>query len=217
MTKNLSDENIFSRKKYYLIFYILFFVGIAGHFSEKYFELMLNLTPFILLLTGFAALIMSGTLRSGKFMIWFITAFLITVIIEIIGVKTGKIFGEYSYGNVLGYKLYDVPLIIGFNWLFVILGAVSISNLLSRNFIAIILLSSLLATLFDYLLEPVAVKLGYWNWAGAVIPFQNYAAWFLITMIATSGLTFFKIKASSVVFIHYFIAQTIFFLALNFK
>lgn len=217
MTINLKRELFTGGRKYFLIFYILFFVGIAGHFSEKYFELMLNLTPFILLLTGIAALVMSGSLKSGKFLIWFVTAFIITVIIEIIGVKTGKIFGEYSYGNVLGYKLFGVPMIIGFNWLFVILGAFSISNLFSRNTFAIVLISSILATAFDYLLEPVAVKLGYWNWADAKIPFQNYAAWFFITMAAVSALTFFKIKASSEVFLHYFIAQTIFFLALNFK
>lgn len=217
MINNFSIENTLSGRKYFIIFYILFFVGIAGHFSEKYFELMLNLTPFILLLTGIAALVMSGSLKSGKFLIWFITAFVITVVIEIIGVKTGKIFGEYSYGNVLGYKLYGVPLIIGFNWLFVILGAFSISTLVSRNTFAVILISSLFATMFDYLLEPVAVKLGYWNWSEATIPFQNYAAWFFITMAAVTGLIFFKIKTSSEVFLHYFIAQTIFFLALNFK
>ena len=47
----------------------------------------------------------------------------------------------------------------------------------------LVLLAAALATAFDFLLEPVAVRLDYWRWRDGVIPLQNYVAWFL-----TAGL-----------------------------
>jgi putative membrane protein len=38
-------------------------------------------------------------------------------------------------------------------------------------------------TFFDYLMEPAAIKLGYWVWQGSVIPFQNYLAWFVLGLL----------------------------------
>ncbi|HMS64949.1 MAG TPA: carotenoid biosynthesis protein, partial [Ignavibacteria bacterium] len=136
---------------------------------------------------------------------------------EIAGVHTGKIFGEYSYGEVLGYKLYGVPLIIGFNWLFVILGAFSICNYFSKNNFIVVFFTAVLATVFDYLLEPVAMDLGYWNWANIIIPFQNYLAWFIISFLLSLSLIYFRLKISSEIYIHFFTAQLIFFLFLNFR
>ena len=41
-------------------------------------------------------------------------------------------------------------------------------------------MAAFLATGFDWIMEPVAMKLDYWQWVGQIIPFQNYRAWFLI-------------------------------------
>ena len=35
----------------------------------------------------------------------------------------------------------------------------------------------------DLLIEPVAIKLGYWSWAAVEIPFSNYAAWWIISLL----------------------------------
>ena len=35
---------------------------------------------------------------------------------EILVVSYGIIFGNYKYGEILGYKVLGVPLIIGINW-----------------------------------------------------------------------------------------------------
>ena len=42
--------------------------------------------------------------------------FLIGMFSEFIGVNYGVIFGEYIYGNNLGFKLFGVPFLIGLNW-----------------------------------------------------------------------------------------------------
>jgi putative membrane protein len=41
----------------------------------------------------------------------------------------------------------------------------------------------LLATLFDWFLEPAAVKLGYWTWLQGSIPIFNYVCWFIISAL----------------------------------
>ena len=218
-------ENTLPRKNYFLILYVFFIVGIAGHFSEKYYDIMLTLTPYILLGMGIFVLIISGVFRSQHFVKWFMITYLITLSLEVIGVKTGIIFGDYVYGDVLGLKIFGVPLIIGFNWLFVIFGAFSLSSMISSNNIIVVFLTAIFSVMFDYLLEPVAMKLGYWQWSDGIIPFQNYAAWFIIALTASIGLFYYKSKdvsefnfvKSSNMFMHYFFAQIIFFLALNFR
>ncbi|MBK7882949.1 MAG: carotenoid biosynthesis protein [Chitinophagaceae bacterium] len=44
----------------------------------------------------------------------------IGIAVEIIGVKTGFLFGNYSYGIVLGPKIQSVPILIGINWFIII-------------------------------------------------------------------------------------------------
>ena len=83
------------------IIYIIFTVGIAGHLSETLKPVMITLTPYILIITGLLVLIFSKVLSDKKFLIWFLVSYLITFILEIAGVRTGLIFGEYKYGDVL--------------------------------------------------------------------------------------------------------------------
>jgi len=50
--------------------------------------------------------------------------------------------------------------------------------------ISIVVDGATLAVLFDYLMEPVAIKLGYWQWLDkGEIPLYNYICWFIISMI----------------------------------
>jgi bisanhydrobacterioruberin hydratase len=97
---------------------------------------------------------------------------------EVIGVNTGLIFGEYSYGNVLGPALFGVPLIIGLLWLLL---CGSIWSLLPAKMgakrIAVV---SLAAVLYDIVLERYAVEFGLWKWMGA-IPLSNYGGWVLVS------------------------------------
>src|SRR5210317_2015499 len=46
--------------------------------------------------------------------------------VELIGVQTGLLFGEYAYGSALGPKLMGVPLIIGVNWLAIVLASIGV-------------------------------------------------------------------------------------------
>jgi putative membrane protein len=200
-------------KENYAIFfmYLIFFVGILGHSFNYVKPLMLTLTPFTLFLMGMLVVILIRIDWGNNFYYWGSLTFFITLFLEIIGVKTGIIFGSYYYGSTLGFKVLDVPLIIGFNWVLVISGAYSISLRIAGNKWLKMFSTSALAVLFDILLEPNAIALDYWQWKGGKIPVQNYAAWFLVAFVASFIALKFGINKPSKPAIHYFIVQSIFF------
>jgi bisanhydrobacterioruberin hydratase len=194
---------------------LLYLVGIIGHSIDYFVPLMKLLTPYTLLLS---AVIVSTKLFNNtqkKLILWFVTTFIFTFITEVIGVKTGIIFGAYSYGDVLGFMLFGVPVIIGINWVFVILGLINLSEKYELNSLYRALLTSIGAVVFDFFLEPVAIKLGYWNWESNVIPLQNYVAWFLLTFIFTIFYQKMKITVNTKIAAYYFIVQLIFFIIIG--
>jgi putative membrane protein len=128
-----------------------------------------------------------------------------------IGVKTGALFGNYHYSDVLGWKINDVPILISINWFIVIYGSGMLALQL-RQWIAghipfpgkaiyckwiglsLIIDGALIATLFDWVMEPAAVKLGFWSWDGGQIPLLNYISWFLISILLLALFSRLKLK-----------------------
>ena len=164
----------------------LFAVGAAGHALPAALPLMLAVTPIFSLLTG--ALVVAPSVAAGgrRFAAWVAGAYALTFLVEAVGVATGAIFGDYVYGPTLGWKCAGVPLLIAFNWVMVVNGAVCLAGRIvppragvGRK-VAVPLLAGLIAAAFDGVMEPVAIRLDYWTWAGGTIPFQNYAAWFVL-------------------------------------
>ena len=80
------------------------------------------------------------------------------MISEILGVKFGIIFGDYEYGNALGYKIFEVPLLIGANWAILTISCSALSaTLFDSIFVKIIvgvflmvMLMQLLSLLLPY-------------------------------------------------------------------
>ena len=89
--------------------------------------------------------------------------FLFGLIVEILGVNYGLFFGEYSYGANLGPKIYEVPYVIGFNWVLLIIATGSVSyKIIKGKEIYKILFASFLMVLIDLLIEKSAPKLDFW-------------------------------------------------------
>ena len=114
--------------------------------------------------------------------------------IEALGVNTGFPFGAYHYTNVLAPLLPGgVPLAVIFAWVMILFSVQGVVyGLTSRTPgpLSRIVLRSLLTTLLDMLLEPVAFHLEhYWNWLspGFVnfygVPISNFVAWFVISFL----------------------------------
>ena len=202
------------KKKEEYFIYIMYFVGIVGHLISSSLPLMKTLTPFTLLLTGGVVLFFAKKNSDTKLLNWVAITYVITLVLEIIGAKTGLIFGNYSYGNTLGLKLFDVPLIIGFNWVLVVMGAIKLSQKFFSDEFFVALFTGIFAVIFDSFLEPIAVKLDYWSWQNNYIPIQNYVAWFVIAFLFSVIFQKMKIEIKSDLPEKYFLTQFTFFLIL---
>lgn len=160
-----------------LIFHIVGIIGLSGSFKS----LILPLSSLNLLLS-FSILLAFHPKYNMRFWVFAITSFFVGFAAEWIGVHTGWLFGNYAYGNALGYKLDDIPLIIGINWLMLSIACGELaSSFLKKPFLKAII-GALIMTGLDYLIEPVAIQLGYWHWYGASIPLSNYLCWFIIAL-----------------------------------
>ncbi|MBN1617727.1 carotenoid biosynthesis protein [Candidatus Dojkabacteria bacterium] len=196
-----------------IIFFIIGAIGVMLPYTKAFF---LFCTPFALLSINIYVLFL--VLKEKRNLFWIILFSVVTLIIEIIGVKTGLVFGEYSYGPTLGVKIFDVPLVIGLNWVLLILSSVYITCRFYRgNLIFSSLLSSIIVTLLDVLIEPVAIKLDYWAWKDIVVPIQNYLAWFIISFLVS--IFFHKVidfnGKNNRVLNFYFVGQILFFIICN--
>lgn len=216
--------NLNQLTQYFLV--IIFSVGVVGHLF--FVDLMKTLTPVTLLIVNslvvYVFLQNQNSISKKRSIFVLVFIFFITLLIEIIGEKTGKIFGRYAYGDVLSYdiiEIFNVPLIIGFNWVMVILSATALSTRITPVESLQVILSGLIAVGFDYVLEPVAIRLGYWYWLDEFgftireIPLQNYFAWFVISLFFSFFIRRFKLNINGNYLIYYFFSQLFFFQILN--
>jgi len=194
---------------------IYFLVGFIGHSLEATLPLMLRLTPYSLIVCGLIAFFPVFWERSKWVRLWALLLFVITFFFEALGTATGWIFGPYTYGQALGPKLFAVPVVIAFNWLLVILGSLSLAQLIFRKKLLVAIMAAALAVGFDYLLEPTAIRLDYWNWHTPGIPLQNYLAWFLIALAAAMFYAYCRLSVKTRLPVVYFLIQLLFFAALR--
>jgi putative membrane protein len=83
------------------------------------------------------------------------------------------------------------------------------------NSILKILLATILTVLIDVLIEPVAMKLDFWNWENNTIPFQNYLGWTIISFLIFSFYSIVKLPLKNKIAIFLLIWQIVFFATLN--
>jgi len=135
-----------------------------------------NLSYLNLILAAFLLFISEKNyLRTAAtFLVIFVGGYLV----EYIGVHTGVLFGNYEYGTNMGPKIQGIPMVIGVNWFCVVLSSSALLYSLRLNIIFKAILAGALCTLMDFLLEPVAIKLNFWDWENHIIPLWNYMCWF---------------------------------------
>ena len=191
-----------------------YLVGLIGHSYSPTFSMMLKLTPWVIFIFGawvFAAAVFSS---DKKLILWAVITYSITFFLEVLGVATGAVFGEYHYGPTLGLMVFRVPVVIGFNWTIIILALSETIRRLKGNIYLSSLLAASGAVVFDILLEPVAMALDYWQWKEGTVPLQNYGAWFLIAFAFSFLYRKMKIKTNTLLPIGYIGIQWLFFVGL---
>jgi len=186
-------------------------VGFIGFLVNPH--LFNTLTPVNLLLSAFLMVLMSDQTKP-KFYATLLVIGVAGYFIEVIGVKTGFIFGRYYYGSALGYKFLSVPLLIGLNW--ILLSYSTSLFFRSANIVINALCGAALMVGLDFLMEQSAAKFNFWYWVNGSIPLQNYIAWFcisfLIHLLADKELS----KKPNLTAKGFYIIQVIFFAALYF-
>ena len=206
---------------------LLFHVsGCIGMFTS-YQHWFISYTPLNLLIVF--VLVLFTQVKNIAFFGFVVLCFVTGMLVEMIGVKTGVLFGDYRYGPVLGPKLINVPLLIGINWFIVVYcsgvvvtifhnwlkskytaeGRVLSPAILNFSFI---LDAALLTTFFDWLMEPVAVRLGFWFWNGTgEIPLFNYVCWFVISSLLLAVFRRLRFDKENLFAVHLFFIQVLFF------
>ncbi|MFN3916486.1 MAG: carotenoid biosynthesis protein [Flavobacteriales bacterium] len=162
-----------------LLLAIVYMVGIIAVVSGRGTEIMTLTWANLLFAAG--VFLFNAEKINLKYILWFLVVFLAGFGVEVIGVKTGFVFGEYSYGEILGTKLLDTPLIIGVNWSVLVFATASLVQGFRVSPFTKAFIAAAIMVIYDVVLEPVAIKTGMWAWSSQQVPVQNYFAWFFIS------------------------------------
>lgn len=197
----------------YLI--IIYTVGVVGLTLPLHQDFVL-LTPLNLLVSILIMLWFHDTwnMRSIAVLLF---SFVFGFLAEAYGTNYGVLFGNYNYGNVLGTKLWNTPLAAGMLWLIVTYGAGVLLNQLfpKWHFLMKTTIGALLLVLLDTFIEPVAIKLNFWQWQGGAIPLQNYIGWGIVGTIQLAIFHYFMPTQKNNIGILLFVVQYLFFIILN--
>jgi len=217
MTFNLSAVyNYLEKKEIEIKVFILIFyaVGIIGMLVPLLFPLFLKLVPFALILSFLTLTIFHTDRNNRKSLFVFIAIYLLGFAVEVVGVNTGSLFGDYAYGNSLGIKFLNTPIIIGLNWLLLVYITASILEPFKIPNLAKIVLASSLMLGYDFILEQVAPRLDMWRFSDDIIPLQNYFVWFNFSIVLHSLIKIFKINTENRLSSIILVSQFVFFLVL---
>lgn len=197
-----------------LFFVVFYAIGIIGLIVPYSFPLFVRLTLLALILSIIGLFIYHRSIKPKQDILIFSFIFFLGFIIEAIGVNTGRIFGNYQYGDALGLKLFNTPLFIGLNWLFLTYTGVSISEKLSGKISVQLLIAPTIMLVYDLVLEQLASKMDMWSWPNASIPMENYIAWWLIGFVFGCIFKLFKINTQNPIALVLFLCQFLFFTVL---
>jgi putative membrane protein len=219
-----------TEKSRIILLYILLTAGglwhVLGYFDvlmrEASGPLIITLSLWLL----FEHLLAGNLNKTAKilFIAWSVLVFFLSFIIETIGMRTGLIFGEYVYGPVLKPQISGVPVAIGSAWFMMLICSASITQKYEKIRVVLkpaaqIFLIAFLMFLFDFIMEPAAIKLNYWTWKDNFVPVQNYIAWFILgSVFAALGyvMGIFNHKMPEVAH-HAYFAQLIYFILIIFS
>ena len=202
------DKKLGLRLSVFLI-WLFTISGILGIMSE-YQDWFLSLTPLNLLISF---LIVLWQLKTFNFKLVYAISipFFLGFITEALGVNYGLIFGNYAYGENLGYKVFGVPVIICVNWALLTMITADVAKMFTKNLILTALIGATAMTGLDVLLEVSAPRFDFWEFENGVVPLQNYIGWLATAFLAHLGYQYFKIETNKTISIHVLISIIVFF------
>lgn len=210
MRKLLSDRLLTAK----LLLTVFFSVGIAGMAIPATSICFKSLTPLALLLSVAAVIFFHGKDDLKKEILFFSFIFIAGFFVEVIGVKTGRIFGIYRYGSGLGPLVLETPVMIGVNWALLVYCTAAVTARFRTSDILKIISASAMMLAYDLILEQAAPVMNMWNFEGDAVPWRNYASWFLLAVIFHSLLKLSGIRIENRIASFVLYVQTAFFIIL---
>ena len=166
--------------------FIIWLVHISGLLGMVFYDLdffagYTSINLFLMSIILFANIKLNNKNQIFSLLLIFLTG----MFSEFIGVNYGLIFGEYIYGNNLGFKLFGVPFLIGLNWVILTVICANIASILIKNnsTLLIIIVGTSLMLVMDFVMEPIAPKLDLWRFKNLVVPTSNYIGWLIISIL----------------------------------
>ncbi|MDD4778542.1 MAG: carotenoid biosynthesis protein [Fermentimonas sp.] len=194
---------------------VIYAVGVVGFVLPITHGIFIRLTPLMIIFSLAILHFYNRDSRSKKQhrrLFFYLFVFIAGFLVELWGVNTGVVFGDYTYGVGLGPKIAGTPPIIGLNWVLMICLTSAIFSPLKRNIFNGVVWPSLLMVGYDIIMEQVAPKMEMWSWKNDLIPLQNYIMWGVLALFFHSIRYFLKIRERNPMALPIFVAQTIFFL-----
>ncbi|MEM7660052.1 MAG: carotenoid biosynthesis protein [Bacteroidota bacterium] len=191
------------------VFHEIGLVGLHLEATKSVFQMLIPLN----LLLSIGVLAFFHREWTSKFGIFAFVVFWAGYLVELLGVQTGVIFGEYAYGSALGIKIAGVPPMIGVNWLLLTYITAITAQKLSSNLWMRATLGAAFMVILDFLIEPMAIRYDMWTWAGDSIPAQNFFAWFVIAWGMQYGFHNLHQEKSNPVATPLYLIQLVFFLS----
>lgn len=179
-------------RKFIIIFYVVGFLGFLIPYTRTLFK---AITPLALVLCVVLLGIFHAEYKRKDIFV-FLSICVVGFLAELTGVHTGLLFGSYSYGPTLGWQLYETPLVIGVNWLFLVYATTSLTDRFLGKWMSLFLAPALMLV-YDSVLEQVAGTMDMWYWQAGVIPWKNFIDWYLIAFLFVGLLKVFKVKVQN--------------------
>ncbi|MEJ7610970.1 MAG: carotenoid biosynthesis protein [Ferruginibacter sp.] len=225
--------NIFNNK-YRLATFAALVIHLTGLIGILFFdkEFFASLAPFHLLLM----LLLIGYTQekiNREFVLFFIICFSVGMGAELIGTAGGLLFGEYAYSSLLGPAYKNVPFAAGLNWFIIIYCCgITINTMLEKlsarlaemtgaptqaiKVFSLVSDGAMLVVFFDWIIEPAAVKLGFWSWFGTgVIPMWNYLSCFIIGAVLMAVFSLLKFGKRNIFAVHLLLIMMMFFMLIR--
>ena len=142
-------------RKFFIIFYIIGFLGFVFDFS---YPIFVKLIPYAIIISIFMLYVFHPNKKDLRLFIVLFVIFMLGFLIEMLGVNTGQIFGSYKYGKGLGIKIVETPIMIGINWAFLVYLSTSVTQKFKINGFAGAFVASLIMLFYDFIIENIAPK-----------------------------------------------------------
>jgi putative membrane protein len=205
------------------------FSAIIGLLFTDYKDFFIDNTP-LNLIVSLILVFYTHQYVNKSFWLFFIACTIAGVIYEIIGTNTGLLFGDYEYSDVMGYKVLGVPVLLGNLWFTTMYCAGSLSfqsyqfikvkydlqlsKKMKLHFLAIV--GAFAAVLLDLFLEPIAIKLNFWQWLpNGEIPIYNYVCWFFGSLILQYLFVNLNFNKQNKFAVYLYLIQVAFFIILS--